>query len=147
MLSSAAVPIDILLVEDSPSDVVLTREALRESRIANDLTVVRDGEQALAYLRRQPPYEQARRPDLVLLDLNLPNLDGRDVLRAVRADADLSSLPIIVLTTSDADDDVRDAYAFHANSYVQKPVNIDRFVDVIKAIEGFWFTVVKLPPR
>jgi CheY-like chemotaxis protein len=147
VLSSATIPIDILLVEDSPSDVVLTREALRESRIANDLTVVRDGEQALAYLRRQPPYEDATRPDLVLLDLNLPNLDGRDVLRAVRADENLATLPIIVLTTSDADADIRAAYASHANSYVQKPVNMDRFVDVIRAIEGFWFTVVKLPPR
>ena len=147
MSSSAVVPIEILLVEDSPSDVVLTREALLESRIANELTVVRDGEQALAYLRRQPPFEHAARPDLVLLDLNLPNLDGRDVLRAVRADPELAGLPIIVLTTSDAEDDVRAAYAAYANSYVQKPVNMDAFVDVIRAIEGFWFTVVKLPPR
>ena len=145
MLASTIVPIEILLVEDSPSDVVLTQEALRESRIANELSVVRDGQQALAYLRREPPYEDATRPDLVLLDLNLPNLDGRDVLRAVRADPDLAGLPIIVLTTSDADDDIRAAYASHANSYVQKPVDMDQFVNVIRAIEGFWFTVVKLP--
>ena len=145
MLASTIVPIEILLVEDSPSDVVLTQEALRESRIANELSVVRDGEQALAYLRREPPYEDATRPDLVLLDLNLPNLDGRDVLRAVRADPDLAGLPIIVLTTSDADEDIRAAYASYANSYVQKPVDMDKFVDVIRAIEGFWFTVVKLP--
>ena len=147
MISSAILPVEILLVEDSPSDVVLTREALRESRIANELTVVRDGEQALAYLRRQPPYADAARPDLVLLDLNLPNLDGHDVLRAVRADPALAGLPVIVLTTSDADRDIQAAYASHANSYVQKPVNMDKFVDVIRAIEGFWFTVVKLPPR
>ena len=145
MLASTIVPIEILLVEDSPSDVVLTQEALRESRIANELSVVRDGQQALAYLRREPPYEDATRPDLVLLDLNLPNLDGRDVLRAVRADPDLAGLPIIVLTTSDADEDIRAAYASHANSYVQKPVDMDQFVNVIRAIEGFWFTVVKLP--
>ena len=145
MLASTILPIEILLVEDSPSDVVLTQEALRESRIANELSVVRDGQQALAYLRREPPYEDATRPDLVLLDLNLPNLDGRDVLRAVRADPDLAGLPIIVLTTSDADEDIRAAYASHANSYVQKPVDMDQFVNVIRAIEGFWFTVVKLP--
>ena len=145
MLASTILPIEILLVEDSPSDVVLTQEALRESRIANELSVVRDGQQALAYLRREPPYENTTRPDLVLLDLNLPNLDGRDVLRAVRADPDLAGLPIIVLTTSDADEDIRAAYASHANSYVQKPVDMDQFVNVIRAIEGFWFTVVKLP--
>lgn len=138
-------PVDILLVEDSPSDVAMTVAALREGRIVNDLHVVTDGDQALAYLRKQPPFTDVRRPDLVLLDLNLPKTDGREVLTEIKTDDDLKAIPIVILTTSSAETDILRSYQLHANSYVTKPVGVDGFFAAIRGIEDFWFSVVRLP--
>jgi len=137
--------VEILLVEDNPADIRLTQEAMRESKLANKMNVVMDGEQALAYLRRVGSYADATRPDLILLDLNLPKLDGREVLDAVKNDEDLKSIPIIVLTTSEAESDILKSYHAHANCYVAKPVAFEKFARVINTIENFWFTIVKLP--
>jgi chemotaxis family two-component system response regulator Rcp1 len=138
-------PIDILLIEDNPGDVRLTREALNDSKISNTLTVVEDGVEALAFLRREGKYVNALRPDLVLLDLNMPRKDGREVLTEIKADARLSSIPVVVLTTSEAEEDILRSYDLHANCYVTKPVNLDQFIKVIRSIERFWLTIVKLP--
>ena len=138
-------PVEILLVEDNPGDVRLTREALRRGRVANTLHVVGDGDEALAFLRREAPFENAPRPGLVLLDLNLPGLDGRDVLAEVKSDPELRRVPIIVLTTSSADRDIARSYDLGANCFVSKPVALDDFLDVIRSFEGFWLTVVNLP--
>ncbi|HEV2889295.1 MAG TPA: response regulator [Frankiaceae bacterium] len=138
-------PIDILLVEDNPGDVRLTREALRRGRVANTLHVVGDGDEALEFLRREGRHGDKPRPGLVLLDLNLPGLDGRDVLAEVKSDPDLRSIPVIVLTTSSADRDVARSYDLGANCFVSKPVSLDAFLDVIRSFEGFWLTVVNLP--
>lgn len=138
-------PIDILLVEDSPSDVLITREALSEARLAVNLHVVEDGVKAMDFLHRRPPYEQAPRPALVLLDLNLPRKDGREVLAEMKADPGLKTVPVVVLTTSQAQEDVLRTYRLHANCYVTKPVDFGSFQRVIQAIENFWFTVVTLP--
>jgi CheY-like chemotaxis protein len=138
-------PVRILLVEDSPSDVAMTRAALRDGRIANNLSVVSDGEAAMAYLHRQGEYSHAERPDLVLLDLNLPKKDGREVLAEVKEDQDLKTIPIIVLTTSAAEIDVLRSYQLHANSYVTKPVGLDAFLESVRSIEDFWLTLVRLP--
>ena len=143
--SSVDRPVDILLVEDSPSDVAMTVAALREGRIINDLHVVTDGDQALAYLRKQPPYTDVRRPNLVLLDLNLPKLDGRDVLAQIKTDEDLKIIPVVILTTSPAETDILRSYQLHANSYVTKPVGVDDFFAAIRSIEDFWLSVVRLP--
>jgi chemotaxis family two-component system response regulator Rcp1 len=140
-------PIRILLVEDSPSDVAMTKAALRDGRIANDLSVVGDGEAAMAYLHHEGEYSQAVRPDLVLLDLNLPKKDGREVLAEVKEDLDLKAIPIIVLTTSAAESDILRSYELHANSYVTKPVGLDAFLESIRGIENFWLTLVRLPDR
>lgn len=137
--------IEILLVEDSPGDIRLTREALRDTKIANHLHIVNDGEAAMAFLRRQPPYENAPVPDLVLLDLNLPKKDGREVLAEVKGDPALRRIPVVVLTTSQAEQDIARSYDLHANCYVTKPVDLDQFVQIVLAIENFWFTIVKLP--
>jgi two-component system, chemotaxis family, response regulator Rcp1 len=137
--------IDILLVEDSPGDVRLTREALKEGRVANRLHVVGDGEEALAFLRREGPFRDAPAPGLVLLDLNLPRLDGREVLRIVKSDPELRRIPIVVLTTSNSDTDVHQVYDLAGNCYIAKPVDFDRFLEVIHSIEDFWLTVVRLP--
>jgi len=137
--------IEILLVEDSPSDARLTQEAFKDAKLRNNLTIVTDGAEALAYLRREGRYAGAVRPDLVLLDLNLPKVDGREVLRQIKTDLDLQAIPVVVLTTSDAESDVLAAYAEHANCYVRKPVDLDRFLKVVSSIEDFWLTVVKLP--
>jgi CheY-like chemotaxis protein len=134
-----------LLVEDSPSDVRLTREALRESQLLNNLSVVGDGIEALSYLRRQDGYAEAVHPDLVLLDLNLPKKDGREVLAEIKADPALRRIPVVVLTTSSAEEDVIKTYDLHANCYITKPLDLDRFIRVIKSIEDFWVGVVKLP--
>ena len=142
-----ASPIEILLVEDSPGDVRLTMEALKEAKVRNRLNVVEDGDAAMAYLRRQGPYAQALRPDLILLDLNLPRKDGREVLQEVKADPDLRAIPIVVLTTSRAEEDVLRAYDLHANCYITKPVDFEQFLTIVKSIEDFWLTVVKLPPN
>lgn len=140
-------PVDILLVEDNPADVRLTREALRRGRVANTLHVVDDGDKALAFLRREGEYADAPRPGLVLLDLNLPGLDGRDVLAEVKSDPDLRRLPVIVLTTSSAERDIAKSYDLGANCFVSKPVALDEFLDVVRSFDAFWLTVVSLPDR
>jgi CheY-like chemotaxis protein len=137
--------IDILLVEDNPGDIDLTREALEDAKVCNRLHVAEDGEQALDYVFRRGPYAHAPRPDLILLDLNLPKRDGREVLEAIRADGDLTEIPIVILTSSQADEDIARAYRLHANCYIAKPVNFVQFLKIIHAIEDFWLTVVKLP--
>lgn len=146
MNSQLGRPIEILLVEDSPSDTDLTVEALAAAKISNRLSVVEDGVQAMQFLRRQGGYAQAPRPDLILLDLNLPRKDGREVLADIRADEKLTAIPVVVLTTSQAEKDVLHAYALHANCYITKPVDFQQFMEVVRAIEDFWLTVVKLPP-
>jgi CheY-like chemotaxis protein len=140
-------PIEILLVEDNPGDVRLTREALNEGHVRNNLTVAKDGAEALAMVRRQPPYDVAPRPDLVLLDLNLPKLDGRQVLAEMKADPELRRIPVVVLTTSKAEEDVMRSYDLYANSYITKPVDFDQFIKVVQSIEDFWLTIVTLPGK
>jgi CheY-like chemotaxis protein len=137
--------IDVLLVEDDQGDVLMTREAFAHHKIRNELHVVTDGEQALQFLRRQGEYGDAPRPGLILLDLNLPRRDGREVLAEVKADPELRSIPVVVLTTSEAEEDILRSYSLHANAYVSKPVDFDRFVEVIRRIDDFFVTVVKLP--
>lgn len=141
----ASVPIEVLLVEDNPGDVRLTREALIEGKVRNNLSVVPDGVEALAFLRREGRYAEAARPDVILLDLNLPRKDGREVLEEIKADPALRSIPVVVLTSSEAERDIARAYALHANCYITKPVDLDQFITVVKSIEDFWFTIVKLP--
>jgi CheY-like chemotaxis protein len=138
-------PVEILLVEDNPGDVRLTQEALREGKVRNNLNVATDGVEALAYLRREGKYADAARPDLILLDLNLPRKDGRQVLAEIKADADLKTIPVVILTTSKADEDILRSYDLHANCYVTKPVDLDQFITVVKSIEDFWLTIVALP--
>ena len=137
----------VLLVEDDPGDVGLTREALKDGKMAFELTVLEDGVKALSYLRRQAPYTQAMRPDLILLDLNLPKKDGRAVLQEIKGDNDLKRVPVVVLTTSNADTDILKSYDLGANCYLTKPVGLDQFAQVVRAIEEFWLTIVKLPLR
>jgi CheY-like chemotaxis protein len=139
-------PVEILLVEDNPGDVDLTRETLQDSKLLNHMNVVGNGVEAMAYLRRQGKYAEATRPDLILLDLNLPKKDGREVLAEVKADDRLRRIPVVVLTTSSAEQDILQTYDLHANCYITKPVNLDQFSAVVRAIEEFWFTIVKLPP-
>lgn len=138
-------PVEILLVEDSPGDITLTVEALRDAKVTNNLHVARDGEEAIAFLRRQGEYADAPRPDLILLDLNMPRKDGREVLADIKADEDLRRIPVVVLTTSQNEDDVAEAYNLSANCYVAKPVDLDQFLHVVRAIDNFWLTLVKLP--
>ena len=138
--------ITVLMVEDDPDDVYLTQEALRASRLRMNLHVVNDGVEAMAFLRGQDGQASGRRPDLVLLDLNLPRMDGRDVLMAIKQDPDLAAIPVVILTTSEAEADVAASYRQHANCYVSKPVDIEQFRSVVASIENFWFTVVRLPP-
>ncbi len=138
-------PIEILLVEDNPGDVRLAREALRDAKVRNALYVAEDGVDALAFLRREPPHQSAPRPDLVLLDLNLPRMDGREVLATIKADPDLCTIPVVVLTTSSAEQDILKSYQLHSNCYITKPVDLDQFIDVVHSIQDFWLTVVKLP--
>jgi two-component system, chemotaxis family, response regulator Rcp1 len=140
-------PVEILLVEDNPGDVRLTREALREGKVHNNLAVASDGVEAVAYLRKQGEYAKAVRPDLILLDLNLPRMDGREVLAEIKADPILRNIPVVVLTSSQAEEDIVRAYDLHANCYVTKPVDLDQFIRVVESIEDFWFTIVKLPPE
>ena len=138
--------IEILLVEDSPTDALLTKRALAEARLINRLHHVEDGAQALAFLRRKPPFAGVPRPDLILLDLNLPKKDGREVLEEIKTDEELKIIPVVVLTTSRAEQDVLRSYRLHANCYITKPVDFDSFTDAISALENFWFAVVTLPP-
>ena len=133
------------MVEDNPGDVRLTQEVLKEGRIANTLNVVMDGVEALKYLRREGDYAKVRDTDLILLDLNLPKMDGREVLAVIKADPVLSRIPVVVLTTSGAEADILSAYSLHANCYITKPVSLDRFVDVVRSIEDFWLSLVRLP--
>lgn len=139
--------IDILMVEDDPGDVRLTREALKGSKLLHSLNVVEDGVAALDYLHKVAPYAQATRPDIVLLDLNLPKKDGREVLAAMKQDATLRTIPVVILTTSQAEEDVLRAYNLNANCYVTKPVDFDQFMRIVRAIEEFWLNVVTLPPK
>ena len=138
--------IEILLVEDNPGDARLTQEALKEGKIHTNLRVARDGIEAMAVLRREAPFADAVRPDLILLDLNLPKKDGREVLAEIRADPALKRIPVVVLTTSEAEQDILRAYDLHCNCYITKPVDLDRFITILQSIENFWLTVVKLPP-
>jgi CheY-like chemotaxis protein len=147
MLAEAVRPIEVLLVEDDEGDVLMTREALDEGKVLNRLNVVGDGVEAVAYLRRDGAYADAVRPDLVLLDLNLPRRDGRQVLEEVKNDPDLRRIPIVVLTTSEAEEDVLRSYDLHANCYVTKPVDLEKFITVVQSIDRFWLTIATLPTR
>ncbi|BBH65911.1 two-component system response regulator [Actinoplanes sp. OR16] len=147
MERESGTPIEVLLVEDDPGDVLMTQEAFEEHKVRNKLTVVSDGSEALAYLRREGQFAGAVRPDLILLDLNLPKRDGREVLEEIKKDDDLGRIPVVVLTTSSADEDILRSYQLHANAYVTKPVDFERFIAVIRQIDEFFVSVVKLPPR
>lgn len=138
-------PIEILLVEDNPGDVRLTQEILKEGKVNNHLNVASDGIEALAFLHRQGKYETAPRPDLILLDLNLPRKDGREVLTDIKQDEILRRIPVVILTTSQAEEDILRTYELHGNCYITKPVDLEQFIRVIKSIEDFWLTIVKLP--
>jgi two-component system response regulator len=139
--------IEVLLVEDDPGDVLMTTEAFAEHKVANRLSVVSDGVTALEFLRKEGEHAGAPTPDLILLDLNLPRMDGREVLAAVKADPELKQIPVVVLTTSEAEEDVLRSYALHANAYVTKPVDFERFIEVVRKIDDFFVTVVRLPGR
>jgi two-component system response regulator len=140
-------PIEVLLVEDNPGDAQLTRIALEDSKISIHLNVVEDGVEAMAFLRKQEKYVKAVHPDIVLLDLNLPRKDGREVLAEIKADEKLRRIPVVVLTTSQAEEDILKAYNLCANCYITKPVDFDQFVKIVQSIENFWFAIVKLPPE
>lgn len=147
MAQASGAPIEILLVEDNPGDVRLTQEAVREAKIRNTLNVVNDGEQAIAYVRRQGEYADRPRPDLILLDLNLPRKDGREVLQDLKSDPDLHRIPVVVLTSSEAEQDILRTYDLYANAYVTKPVDLEQFMHVVSSIQDFWLNIVKLPPE
>jgi CheY-like chemotaxis protein len=138
-------PIEILLVEDNPGDVRLTKEALKEDKVSNNLHVVGDGMNALAWLRREGDYNDSPRPDIILLDLNLPKKDGREVLADVKADEELRRIPVVILTVSSAEEDIVKTYNLHANCYIRKPIDLDQFIEVVKAIKDFWLSIVILP--
>jgi len=140
-------PIEILLIEDNPGDVRLTEEALAEGKVCNNLTLAKDGVEAMAVLRREGDHAEAERPDLILLDLNLPKKDGREVLAEIKEDPDLKRIPVVILTSSKAEEDVVHAYDLNANCYITKPVDLDQFLFVVKSIEDFWLSVVMLPPE
>jgi CheY-like chemotaxis protein len=140
-------PIEILLAEDSAADVRLTREAFDDAKVLNNLNVVGDGVEAMAYLRREGKYSNATRPDLVLLDLNMPRKDGREVLAEVKGDPDLKRIPVVILTVSNSEEDVLKSYNLHANCFISKPVNLAQFLKVVASIESFWLTIVELPPK
>jgi CheY-like chemotaxis protein len=139
--------IEVLLVEDDPGDVLMTREAFEDYKLSNQLHVVNDGAEAMEFLRQEGAHIDAPRPDLVLLDLNLPRMDGREVLQAIKSDPELANIPVVVLTTSEAEEDVLRSYSLHANAYVTKPVDFDRFIQVVRQIDDFFVTVVRLPTR
>jgi CheY-like chemotaxis protein len=143
----AAPPVEILLVEDNPGDVRLTQEALKEGKVYNNLHWAKDGVEALEFLKQQGKHAKAPRPDIILLDLNLPKKDGREVLAMIKKDSDLKHIPVVVLTTSEAEEDVLKSYELHANCYVTKPVDLEKFIHVVQSIDRFWLTVVTLPPN
>jgi CheY-like chemotaxis protein len=138
-------PIEILLVEDNDGDILLTKRALQKSKLSNNLHVVKDGTEALAFLRNKGKYKNAVRPDLILLDLNLPMKNGQEVLSDIKKDDKLKRIPVVVLTTSSRDEDIRKSYDLHANCYITKPLNMDQFISVVNSIDDFWFSIVKLP--
>jgi chemotaxis family two-component system response regulator Rcp1 len=142
---SQPMPVDILLVEDNAGDVRLTQEVLKSSKVRNNLIVATNGQEALNCLRRQGKYSASPRPDLILLDLNLPVMDGREVLERIKDDSDLKRIPVVILTTSKAEEDILKTYDLHANCYVTKPVDLDQFVKVVRSLEDFWLAIVKLP--
>lgn len=140
-------PIEILLVEDNPGDVRLTQEVFKEGKVRNQMNVVWNGEEALSYLRQEGRFMNASRPDLILLDLNLPRKGGREVLAEIKTDPKLRCIPVVILTTSEAEQDIVESYNQHANCYIVKPVNLDQFIGVVRTVEGFWLQTVKLPPN
>ncbi|MBW3362569.1 response regulator [Streptomyces microflavus] len=146
-MNSPVQPIEVLLVEDDPGDELMTREAFEDNKIRNTLHVVRDGQEALDFLYRRGEYAEAPRPDLVLLDLNLPKYDGRQVLEQIKSDPELALIPVVVLTTSSAEEDILRSYKLHANAYVTKPVDLDQFIAAVRQIDEFFVTVVRLPGR
>jgi CheY-like chemotaxis protein len=139
-------PIEILLVEYNPGDIRLTREALKEGKVKNNLYIAEDGIQALQFLRQEGEYAEAVRPDLILLDLNLPKMDGRELLSIIKEEQELKRIPVVILTTSKAEEDIMKSYNLHANCYITKPVDLEKFIVVVKSIEDFWMAIVKLPP-
>ncbi len=147
MNNTAIMPIEVLLVEDNPGDAELTRIALEDSKISVNLNVVEDGVEAMAFLQKQGNYANAPHPDIVLLDLNLPRKDGREVLAEIKADQKLRRIPVVVLTTSQSEEDILKAYNLSANCFITKPVDFDQFVKIVQSIENFWFAIVKLPPE
>src|SRR5512143_1778360 len=146
-MESAVEPIEILLVEDSPGDADLAREALEGAKVRNNLHVAADGEEAMAFLRRQGKYANAPRPGMILLDLNLPKKDGREVLAEIKGDEDLKRIPVVVLTISKDEEDVLKSYNLHANCFITKPIDFNQFMKVVRSIEDFWMTIVRLPPN
>jgi CheY-like chemotaxis protein len=146
-MNDNAEPIEILMVEDNPRDARLAEEALKDSKVKNNLYHVKDGMSAMRFLYQEAEYAHAPHPDLVLLDLNLPRKDGREVLEEIKEDPELKLIPVVVLTTSEAERDLVRTYGLHANAYVVKPIDLDRFIEVVQAIEDFWFAIVKLPPK
>jgi len=139
--------IDLLLIEDSPGDVLLIKKALKDAKVLNNIQVANDGVQAMAVLRKETPYIDAPRPDLILLDLNIPKKDGREVLKEIKQTPDLRSIPVVILTTSTAEADVLKSYDLHANAYITKPMNVEGLIQAVKMMEGFWFSIVTLPPK
>lgn len=139
-------PVEILLVEDNPGDVRLAQEALRESKVNNIMNSVVDGVEALEYLNKRGKYSEATRPDLIILDLNLPKKDGREVLEEIKMDVNLKTIPVVILTTSKREEDILKTYQLHANCFITKPMDINQFIKVVQSIQDFWFTIVKLPP-
>ena len=144
-MGKPAEPIHILIVEDNPGDARLAVEALTEGKVSNKLSIVQDGVEAISFLRRENGYSDAPRPDLILLDLNLPKMNGKDVLAIIKEDSKLKRIPVVILTTSDADQDIYATYDLHANCYITKPVDFDQFINVIQSVEDFWLSIVKLP--
>ncbi|GJL62656.1 MAG: response regulator [Nitrospirales bacterium] len=140
-------PIEILLIEDSPSDVRLTQEAFQTARIYNTIHVVQDGMSAINFLQQNAPYEKVPRPDLILLDLNLPKKDGREVLKDIKSDSSLRQIPLVILTTSSDEEDVMKSYDLHANAYLVKPIDVQSFIKMVQSLEQFWLSFVKLPPK
>jgi len=147
MSDNQAQPVEILLAEDNPGDAKLTRKALEQGNVINNLDVVTDGVEALRYLRQEDEYADRPRPDMVLLDLNMPRMDGREVLAEIKDDEDLRRIPVVVMTSSEAEEDIVQSYDLHANAYLTKPIDFDGFLDVVQRIEDFWLTVVKMPPE
>lgn len=139
-------PVEILLVDDNPADVALTQEAFEDNKLCNNLSVVNNGVEAMDYLRRKNPYASSPRPDIILLDLNMPKKDGREVLAEIKADDDLKYIPVVIMTVSKDDKDILESYRLHANCYIKKPVKFTEFVEVVRSLENFWFSVVTLPP-